>query len=224
MTAHSLGNIIHGATATAVVPRLYHLGVEDYGVNCLKHRNGQICSVLALSSAVIGWAKARASFLALEYTYIAFAAEEDDLLLNNCNTFKFLNISGADASLAYDFCKYLYCELIEPTVKGYGIYIYIRPQYLCTLSPDCAGALYDLLTEAGQKNSYILKAILITARVKHAVCINTYHFLCRTLSAESVIRHFYDRSFLFKSQTHDTSSLTGYAKAADLTEEGKLYI
>ena len=66
---------------------------------------------------------------------------------------------------------------VEISFKRYGIDVNVRPQYLGAFSTDCTGVLDDLLTKAAQKNTHILKTILITAGIKNTVCIDTYHLL-----------------------------------------------
>ena len=138
----------------------------------------KVIKYLALAFAVfLGRTEGGTAALALEYADASFASEKNDLLFNCGKPVKALHIAGTYARLAGYFRIDLDRKLVEAAVEGDGIDVDVCPQNPGGFCAHRAGLVYNLLTEVGQKNSYILKAVLVTAGIEDTVCVDADHIL-----------------------------------------------
>jgi hypothetical protein len=214
--ANSLRNFVTAAaTATTLLFWFYNFAGQNNRVYCFYDSNGKIGSHRA-SAAVFGRAESRAVIITLEYAYIAFAAEKNNLFLNNSDSFYFLYISRGNTRFTGNTDIDLNRQLIESSVKRNTINVDIRPYDSGTFAAYCNTSINKLLAVSGQKYTYILETVLVAAGIKNPVCIDTYHFPGRRL-ALSVIRHIYYTSSEHKTASIFTAFAISYAQVYKLT-------
>ena len=152
--------------------RFYDAGVQNDRIDSFKDsdrkRAGNIRFHAAASAEAV-----RLNF-AFENTDVALAAEQNDFLFYCGNAFEFLHVSGTYAGFECDFYVNLNKQLIESTVKWYGIDVDTRPDDLCTFCTDNIGAVNDVLSRTGKIYLYIFETVLVTAGIENPVSVNAY--------------------------------------------------
>lgn len=171
---NTLGKVVCAAAATAATVGL-HLGnasTENDGVHNLHHRGR---NVLLPTAGLGNRTKIVGIGVALEYANVAFSTVKHHVLFHNGNTVKLLRSACAHASLERKLDIETNGHGIKAAVKTNGVNSHKRPCDARILDTNGRGMFYDLISDVGQENTNILKAISVTARVQDPVGLNTDH-------------------------------------------------
>lgn len=190
------GDLAAAATAGVAGSALEYRSVEDYRIDRLNYRLGDIANRLAF---LIGVAEVICRVSGAEDIYIAFASVQYHMLIKDRYALEFLRLAAACACFEcyFDEEPDVYC--VKSAVEAYGIDTDICPRNACVLCTYVAGAVYYVTAAVCKTDAYIFIAVTVTAAVKNAPRFDTAGFsTVASGTAESVFSHFVLPPFVFE--------------------------
>ena len=165
VTACALANAGGNLAATVITTALTvnHLLSEDDWLNCLNYRNRRVvadkCGITHTAEAALTVGGKR--------TQISFPTVEDNVLFEDGNTREALAPANANTALALDLYVIPDRDTVKAAVKGYRIDTYVSGDKLGVLEAHAARGGDYLLPLFVKIHTCILKAVSVTAGVKH---------------------------------------------------------
>ena len=167
-TANVGGNITATTATAALGGRFKDLGTKYDGIHNLHNRNrgvgGAATKLRCAAKIIVG--------RAFENADIALTAKKNHLLFKYRDSLKFLNSSGADASLEGELDIELDVDGVKAAIEGDGRDVDLCPSDAGVFDADVGCVRHDIVAEIGQKYTDVLKAIPIATGVENAVCLD----------------------------------------------------
>ena len=187
---HVIRNIARSATAaTAITTRFQNANTENNGLDYVDNSCRGIFGTEARTR--LGAIIARRVIVASKGLDLVVTAKQNHTLFQHRNAVKLLRMT-ADAGLKGQLDKEFNVNGIKTAVKSDGIDTDIGRQKLGMTDTNRRGVVDDLITEIGQKDSDVLKAITIAAGIQDSVGFYTNQISARLIvktARKSVFRH-----------------------------------
>lgn len=173
-----LGKVVFlTAAATVAVLGIFHdLGSKQNGINDLYDRR----RIIFLTAVGLGTSAKAIAYVALEHTDVALATIEDDVLFQHGNALKLLRSSTANACLDANLYIKTNGNRKETTVELNGIDPNKGRNDLRTFCTDRRGVLQYFISEIGQIDTNVFKAIAVTTGIQHSVGVDAYRVSAAT--------------------------------------------
>ena len=170
--AYRFRYFITGATAAASTLLLLflYLGVENYGIYNVNYRRG---GILAYAAGLGNLTIIRRISAALKGADGAFTTKKNNLLFKHGNSLKLLTSSAAKAGFKGYLDKESYGYRVKALIKSYGINSDIGGADAGALCAHRRRMLYNLATEIGENNLYVLEAVSVATGIKDSVGLDT---------------------------------------------------
>lgn len=168
--ADGIGDIVAIIQRAAVGTFAIDLGAKNDGIHALYDGNG----IVVADGIQIADAAVVVSRIGGKGCDSSLSAVQNDVLLQNGQSLKYLTTTDAKAGFAFNFDKIPHGDLIESIVKRDLVDSHERPKRLGRTSTNAGCVGNDFFAEARQIDARVFKAISVAATVKHALRIDAY--------------------------------------------------